>query len=195
MQALLLIDIQEGLDESEFWGGSRNNISAEDNCRKILDFFRQHNLPLFHIQHSSTNPQSPLYPGKKSQRIKSIVSPKDDEIVIVKSTNSAFVNTELEKLLKEKDIDELVVVGLTTDHCVSTTVRNGADLGYKVVLISDATATYAKTGIDGKVYPAELIHTTAIASLQGEFATISNTKHLLSELHSQIFNPDNNNHP
>ena len=182
MIALLLIDIQEGLDESEHWGGSRNNPQAEDNCRKILDLFREKNWPLYHIQHCSTNPISPLYPSKKGNAIKSIVTPAKGEPVFQKNTNSAFINTNLEKTLQDEGIDMVVVVGLTTDHCVSATVRNAADLGFKSFLISDATATYAKTGIDGKFYEAELIHQISLASLREEFATIMTTADLLSKL-------------
>ncbi len=182
MIALLLIDIQEGLDESEHWGGSRNNPQAEKNCRRILDYFRERNWPLYHIQHCSTNPGSPLFPGKKGNDIKSIVAPTKGEQVIQKNTNSAFINTNLGKTLQNERIEKLVLVGLTTDHCVSATVRNAADLGYKSFLISDATATYAKTGIDGNFYEAELIHQISLASLRDEFATILTTVDLLSKL-------------
>ena len=182
MLALLLIDIQEGLDESEFWGGSRNNPAAEENCRKILDYFRKLELALFHIQHASVNPESPLYPGKAGQAIKKIVYPNEGEWVIQKTTNSAFVNTELQSLLKTSGISALIVVGLTTDHCVSATVRSAADHGYRTTLISDATATYAKTGVDGTYYEADLIHSIELASLNGEFATIMDTGTLIETL-------------
>ena len=185
MLALLLIDIQVGLDEAEHWGGSRNNPSAEENCRKILDHFRREELPLFHIQHCSTNPESPLYPGKAGQKIKEIVFPNDGEWVIQKTTNSALVNTELLSLLESSSVTGLIVAGLTTDHCVSATVRSAADLGFKTILISDATATYAKTGVDGTVYEADLVHAIELASLKGEFAQIVDTSNLLETLKNE----------
>lgn len=181
MVALILVDIQQGLDESEYWGGSRNNPDAESNCKKILDYFRNQSLPIFHVQHCSINPESPLFPGKQGQAIKEVVAPNEGETLIEKNTNSAFVRTNLEDLLKAAKIKSVIVVGLTTDHCVSATVRSAADLGFNVVLISDATATYAKTGIDGKVYEAEQIHAVSMASLQGEFARITDTTSLLKE--------------
>lgn len=184
MLALLLIDIQKGLDEAEHWGKIRNNPEAESNCRLILDYFRYHSLSLYHIQHCSTKPESPLYPGKKGNEIKEIVAPLKNEIVIQKSTNSALIGTELQALLKRDSVTELVIVGLTTDHCVSATVRNAADLGFNVFLISDATATYAKTGPDGIHYEPDLIHATALASLNKEFANIVTTADLLHELRS-----------
>ena len=185
MLALLLIDIQNGLDQVEYWGGSRNNPMAEENCRNILDYFRQHNLPLFHIQHCSVNPESPLYPGKSGQKIKEIVFPNDGEWVIQKTTNSAFVNTELQSLLQSSDASALIVVGLTTDHCVSATVRSAADLGFKTTLISDATATYAKTGFDGTLYDEDLVHSVALASLKDEFANIVDTATCLKALEEE----------
>ena len=184
MFALLLIDIQKGLDEAEYWGELRNNPEAEANCRRILDYFRYKDLPLYHIQHCSRNPDSPLFPGKDSNAIKDIVAPLSNETIIQKNTNSAFIGTDLESLLKDSGITKLIVVGLTTDHCVSATVRTAADLGFKVTLVSDATATYAKTGIDGTVYKPELIHETAMASLKNEFAAIVDTSELLRMLKS-----------
>lgn len=184
MIALLLIDIQKGLDEAEHWGDIRNNPEAEANCRRILDFFRYRDLPLYHIQHCSKKPESPLFPGKDGNAIKDIVAPLGNETVIQKNTNSAFVGTDLETRLNDVGIAKLIVVGLTTDHCVSATVRTAADLGFSVTLVSDATATYAKTGIDGTVYEPELIHNTAMASLKNEFATIMDTSELLHKLKS-----------
>ena len=99
-----------------------------------------------------------------------------------KNTNSAFIGTDLEVLLKKQSIQHIVVVGLTTDHCVSATVRNAADLGFEVTLVADATATYAKTGLDGTLFEAELVHQINMASLKDEFATIVDTEKLLSDL-------------
>lgn len=177
-----MIDIQKGLNQSEYWGGSRNNPSAESNCRIILDYFRSKSWPLFHIQHRSTHPDSPLFPGKPGQEIKAEVAPLESETVVAKSTNSAFVGTALDELLKNRGITGLVIVGLTTDHCVSATVRSAADLGYNTTLVADATATYSKTGIDGRFYEAQLVHAISLASLQGEFARVLDTSELLMEL-------------
>src|SRR6185436_14024887 len=97
------------------------------------------------------------------------------ETIIKKNVNSAFIGTNLKEQLDNASISKLVIVGLTTDHCVSTSTRMAGNLGYDTFLVSDATATFNKKGLEGQNYPAELIHETALASLNEEFATVVTT--------------------
>ncbi|HBH50019.1 MAG TPA: cysteine hydrolase [Bacteroidales bacterium] len=177
--ALLLIDIQEGFDDLNYWGGERNNPQAEENCKILLEAFRKHHLPVFHIQHSSRNPDSPLHICSKGFKIKNIVHPLVNEPVIEKEVNSAFIGTNLHGRLEKQGITKLVIVGLTTDHCVSTTTRMAGNFGFDTLVISDATATFNKIGIDGEKYDADLIHKKALASLRGAFAEVLRTREFL----------------
>lgn len=177
--ALLLIDIQQGFYNVDYWGGHRNNPDAEANAQKLLHFWRENKLPIFHVKHCSTNPNSLLAEGNIGNEIQEIVQPLPDEPVIKKNVNSAFIGTTLKEQLDDKKINHLVIAGLTTDHCVSTTTRMAGNLGYKTFLVEDATATFDKVGPDGKKYSAEIIHETAIASLHEEFAIIIKTDEVL----------------
>ncbi|MBS1510986.1 MAG: cysteine hydrolase [Bacteroidetes bacterium] len=170
--ALLLIDIQKGFDDIPYWGGQRNNPGAEENAAILLQWWRKQQWPVFHIRHCSTNPLSPLHPSKEGNNFKDIVQPYSHEQVIRKNVNSAFIDTNLEAQLNQLQITQLVIVGLTTDHCISTTVRMAGNLGFTAYVVADATATFCKTGRKGEHYSAELIHETALASLHNEFATI-----------------------
>jgi len=181
--ALILIDIQKGFDDIAYWGGQRNNPDAENNAAELLEIWRENHLLIFHIQHCSSNPNSLLNATNAGNEFKEMVKPKIGEPVIKKNVNSAFIGTNLQQLLDEQKINKLVIVGLTTDHCVSTTTRMAGNFGFDTFVVSDATATFNKTGVDGQHYSAELIHDTALASLNGEFATVVTTAFLKSVFH------------
>lgn len=173
--ALLLIDLQKGFEDEEYWGGNRNNRNAESNCMLLLDKWRELGLPIFHIRHSSTNPNSPLHNSKMGFNFIDGFEPKNNEIEIVKSVNSAFIGTDLDEQLKSNGTSSVVIAGLTTNHCVSTTVRMAGNLGYKTILVSDATATFDRIGVNGEKFDSELIHQTTLANLNGEFAEVLTT--------------------
>ncbi len=180
--ALLLIDIQKGFEDIQYWGGERNNPNAETNMQVLLNLWRKNNLPIFHIKHCSTNPNSPLAKGNPGNDFMDFNIPDENEPIIEKDVNSAFIGTDLEKQLKTKGIDTLVIVGLTTDHCVSTTTRMAGNLGFNTFLVEDAVATFNKVGANNENYSAQLIHDTAIASLKDEFADIIDTKTLINHI-------------
>jgi nicotinamidase-related amidase len=180
--ALLLIDIQKGLDELEYYGGQRNNLNAENNAATVLNFWRKNNWPIFHVKHNSTNRNSPLFKGKPGNEIKDMVKPIGDEPIFEKSVNSAFIGTDLKERLDKKGINKLVIVGLTTEHCVSTTARMAGNLGYETFVVSDAVAAFDKVGPNGKKFPAELVHEIELANLHGEFATVLETEDLLKKM-------------
>jgi nicotinamidase-related amidase len=180
--ALLLIDIQKGFEDIAYWGGQRNNPEAESRMSELLNTWRENSLPIFHVKHCSTNPVSPLRETHPGNQFNELVAPEEGEPIIKKKVNSAFIGTDLQERLEQAGIKTLVIIGLTTDQCVSTTVRMAGNLGYKTFVVTDATATFNKKGMDGQNYPAELIHETALASLHNEFATVVTTEYLIAGL-------------
>ncbi|MBC7919801.1 MAG: cysteine hydrolase [Ferruginibacter sp.] len=187
--ALLIIDVQQGLDQLAYWGGNRNNPGAEANIGRLLDRWRALGLPVFHVRHDSVNPNSPLYPGKPGNEIKEVVKPMANESVITKSVNSAFIGTDLEQQLRSAGIRQLVMTGLVTDHCVTTTARMAGNLGFEVFVVEDGTATFDRTGPDGETHPAARVHAIHLASLHGEFARIVRTEEVLTPLNEPLFAP------
>ena len=175
--ALIIIDVQEGLDDPRL--GKRNNPDAESNIARLLAAWRRKAGPIYHVQHMSTNPNSPLRPDQPGNAIKRLVAPQGDEAVIQKRVNNAFVGTDLEERLRKESLQSVVIVGLTTNHCVSTTARMASDLGFTTFVVDDATAAHDSVGHDGTHYPAEMVHTVSLASLKDEFATILQTDQLL----------------
>ena len=179
--ALLLIDVQQGFAQEDFFGGNRNN-PAEAHCGQLLAAWRARGLPIFHVRHSSQNPHSPLHASSSGFQFCAQVQPQGDEPVITKTVNSAFIGTNLKERLDALGITTLVIAGITTNHCVSTSVRMAGNYGFAVYCAHDACACFDRTGILGEHYPAETIHLTALANLHGEFAQVASTAHILRML-------------
>ncbi len=178
--ALIVVDVQKGFDDPKW--GKRNNPQAEANIAKLLEAWRRSGRPVIHIQHCSKEPGSPFRSGSPGNAIKDIVKPTQGEPTIQKNVNSAFIGTDLESRLRKQRITKLVIVGLTTDHCVSTTARMAGNLGFETIVVSDATATFDRTGPNGKKHKAEDIHEVNLVSLHQEFATVVDTQGLVDEL-------------
>lgn len=175
---LLLIDVQQGLDDT--WFGQRNNPQAEDNIIRLLQHWRSNNWPVIHIQHASSSPQSPLHNSKPGYALKPGCEPMADEMHFVKSVNSAFIGTGLEEQLHNTGSKQLVVCGLTTEHCVSTSVRHAGNLGFAVILAADATASFDSTDHNGEYFSAEQVYDISLATLNEEFCIIRSTHDLIN---------------
>ena len=178
--ALIIIDAQQAFRDPAM--GARNNPDAETNIARLLARWRQEGWPVIHVFHSSLETYSLLRAGLPGHAFMPEAQPLPDEPCLEKLVNSAFIGTGLDDYLIDKRIANLVMAGFTTDHCVSTSVRMGANLGFNITLVSDATATYARVGEDGKEYSADIVHNVSLASLQDEFCRLRHTLELLSSL-------------
>jgi nicotinamidase-related amidase len=176
--ALVVIDVQQGFDDP-IWG-KRNNPDAEENIAKLLQVWRNSDRPVIHVQHLSVLLNSPLRPEQVGCEFKLEVKPLNHETIFHKTVNSAFIGTLLESHLRQKQIETLVIAGLTTNHCVSTSTRVAANLGFEVLLVSDGTATFNRDSYNGKHYTAEEIHESALASLHDEFATVVSVSEVIA---------------
>lgn len=176
--ALIVIDVQQAFN-NPIWG-QRNNPQAEANVARLLAGWRESGRPLFHIHHQSRSPQG-LF-REQGALVKPEATPLAGEPILHKHVNSSFIGTDLEQRLREAGIDTVVTCGITTDHCVSTTTRMAENLGFTPFIVSDATATFERTGPDGRHYSADEMHATALASLHKEFATVVATDEVLASL-------------
>ncbi len=180
--ALLVVDVQQGLADPG--GDTRNNPQAESNIARLLAAWRNSARPIRHVVHDSVEPNSSLRPGLPGNAIQAAAAPEPSERVYRKNVNSAFIGTTLEKDLRQEGIDTLVIVGLTTNHCVSTTVRMAGNLGFTTYVVSDATAAFSRKALDGSMRPAEAVHAAALSDLHEEFATVLDAAEVLKRASS-----------
>jgi nicotinamidase-related amidase len=179
---LLIVDFQHGFNDLGYWG-ERNNPDAEVNAARVLASFRAHRRPIIHVRHDSTSPTSPLRRGHPGNAFLPFAEPQEGECVIGKNVNSGFIGTDLEARLRALDAGPLVIMGISTDHCVSTTTRMAANLGFPVLLVGDACFAFVRHTGDGEAITAENVHRTELAILNGEFAQVvqaSDIDHLLN---------------
>lgn len=180
--ALLVIDVQQGIDEAAHWGGNRNNPEAENNIVTLLDAWRKKRLHTVIVGHISTSIGSPFYKGKPGTELKDCLRLMPGEEVIYKNKTNAFLGTTLNDRLQKNGITELVITGFVTNNSVEATARVAAELGYKITVVSDATACFDSIGVDGKTYSSELIHQISLSNLHHEYAEIKTTQQVLVEL-------------
>jgi nicotinamidase-related amidase len=178
--ALVLVDVQRGFADS-YWG-DRNNPGAEGQMALLLSAWRDLGWPVLHVKHNSRNPASPLHPSRDGNSLQEWVSPRAGERIIEKDVNSAFIGTGLEGELRRLGVTRVVLAGLTTPHCISTTARMAGNLGFDTYVVSDATAAFEWRSHLGTRLEPEEVHFHALAVLHGEFATVVTTSAIIGKL-------------
>jgi len=187
--ALLMVDVQKGVDVLDYWGGPtgrRNNPEAEPNQERLLKAWRDKGLPVIYTAHDSREVASPLKLTEPTGEFKEGLEPTGDEVVVAKDVNSGFIGTNLELELRRVGANRVVVVGFFTNMCVATTVRMAGNMGFDTYLVRDACACSNRVGPDGTDYDPEVVHDTTIASLHGEFCTSMNTDEALELLAGDV---------
>lgn len=170
-EALLLIDIQNDY----FPGGKMELVRMEEAAKKageLLKAFRTAGNPVFFIKHMSTRSDAIFFvPGTQGTDIHSSVSPLPDETIIEKHFPNSFLQTELLSVLKKSEVTDLIICGAMSHMCIDTTVRAAKELGFKCTLIADACAT-RNLKFGEEILPAQTVHASFMAALDGMFATI-----------------------
>jgi nicotinamidase-related amidase len=174
---LILIDFQ-----NEYLAGPiavQNANTAIASAARLLATARQNATPVIHV--AQKGGAGGLFDRAAARgQIVSDLSPLAEETVVEKGLPNAFAGTDLQALLTANGRKDLILVGLMTHMCVSSTARAALDLGYRVTI--DATGCASRGLPDGRggMIPAETIHEVALVELSDRFAIVSrNTDELL----------------
>ncbi|MFE0522077.1 cysteine hydrolase family protein [Streptomyces sp. NPDC058954] len=183
--ALVVVDVQKGFEEADFWG-PRNNPEADDNIAALIDVWQSTGRPVVFVRHDSSKPESPLRPGYEGNELKEYVERRrgkgaGPELFLTKTVNSAFLGTpDLGAWLREAGIAQFVLAGIQTNMCVETTARMGGNLGYEVVVAYDATYTFDLEGPFGwRMSADEVARASAVSLHGGGFARVLTTQELV----------------
>ncbi len=176
---LLPIDMQKAFDGPSW--PRRWNRDVDANGLLLLETWRAAGRPVIHVRHDSVEPRSTLGPDRPGNAFREGFGPKGEEPLVPKSVNSAFIGTDLDLRLRRLGVDTIVAFGISTDMCVSTTVRMGANLGYRMILVEDACDCFDLPDGAGGTIPARAVHQAHVATLGFEFAKVVTTRELVQE--------------
>lgn len=176
--ALLIIDMQQGMQAPHL--GRRNNPEAERNIAALLAHWREAARPVIHVRHISRSLGSVFYPGQPGCEFQPALAPLPSEAVFEKNVPCAFTGTQLERWLRVRGIDDLVVVGVVTNNSVEATARTAGNLGFAVTVVADATYTYDQQDLSGRIWPAEDVHALSLSNLALDYAAIATTATLMA---------------
>lgn len=177
--ALIVIDFQ-----LEYFNGGRLPIpdghAAMSKARQLVGFADVHRMPVFHVQHIGPA-GGPLF-AQDGERVAfhPQIQPAPHHQVVQKTTASSFASTDLHAQLRERKIRTLIICGLMTHMCVSTTSRDAKPLGYQVLVPGDACATRDIDAWDGGTIGHAELHRAALTELSDSFAEVLTTERILS---------------
>lgn len=197
--ALMIIDMQY-VDAHRDFGigatGKANGLAAEmeyyfsrletstiPNIHRILEACRAAGIPVVHVRVMNKAGNSAdtswrykcmgilVPPGHKDADFVPPLVPLPGEIVLDKTTSSVFLSTNADFLLRNMGVDTLIMTGVVTNNCVESSTRSAGDLGFRVLLVEDATAAWTQEG-----------HDASIRHLDRNFAIVKSTEQILREI-------------
>jgi len=179
--ALLVIDAQDSFKLGERWA-RRNNKEFEKNVARLVDLYREHDLPIVYFLHTDDDPG--FERGGPHCKLMDFLSPKSAEPVLHKDTRNVFTSTGLPALLMEKGVRRVVITGIQMEQCCETSARVAADLGYAVDFVTEATMTFPIPNHDkpGEELGVDAIRERTEYALRRRFATINTVDGIAKEL-------------
>ncbi|PRC94822.1 cysteine hydrolase family protein [Solimicrobium silvestre] len=174
---LIIVDMQKGMQS--YKPDHRNNPQAESNIAKLLAAWRQTGGLVIHVRHMSRTVGSVFWPGQIGAEFQDELQPLNGEHVVEKNVPDAFINSGLERWLRVRNINDVVIVGVSTNNSVEATARSAGNLGFKAIVVADGTYAYDQVDYAGTLRDADVVHAMALSNLDGEYAMIMTTNELL----------------
>ena len=176
--ALILVDIQ-----NDYFTGGRWPVALMDsvaaNAARLLENARSNGHRVIHIRHEARSDTAPFFrKGTVGAETHASVAPIGDEPVVIKHNASSFRDTDLQDRLD--GITDLVICGAMSQMCIDAHARAGADLGYGVTVISDASGA-KEQDFDGQHVTAAQEQAAIMAPLAMSYGRVLTTDAYVSE--------------
>jgi len=184
LPCLIIIDMQKGMANTP--ADSRNNHQAEENIARLLQAWRAAQAHIVHVRHISRSADSPFAPGQSGVEFQDALRPLPHEHVVEKNVPDAFIHTAFERWLRVRQLERIVLVGVSTNISVECSARTAGNLGFATVVVSDASFAFAMTDYASRSRSADEVHAMALANLGAEYATIMETRMVLDALVGEI---------
>ncbi|MGB6008130.1 isochorismatase family protein [Castellaniella sp.] len=177
MQALLIIDMQKEMQHRIDSGRDHVDPQAPARIAALAAAFRAQGRPIIHVRHRDEDPASPFHPLAPGYPAMPCAQDRDGEPVFLKRTSSAFASTDLQAHLHARGITDLVVTGAVAGFCVNSTVRAGADLGFRMTVVRDAVLGF---DLPSDRLSARTVFDVTMALLAADFVEIVDAASILS---------------
>jgi nicotinamidase-related amidase len=177
---------EEGTLESMAYYFDRVERLVVPNIKRLAAACRQAGVPVIYVRISCQSPtgedaswrykqmgvfDSLAPPGSIEREILAELAPEPGDIVVDKTTSSAFISTNLHLMLQNMGVTSLVITGVATNGCVESTTRGAGDLGYRSYLVDDATAAFSPQ-----------LHEESLRDMDRNFALVRAADEVLDEL-------------
>ena len=144
--ALVVVDVQLAFEDAGYWG-RRNNPACEANIARLIGAWREAGEPVVFVRHDSDEPVSPLRPDQPGNAFRPEVvgraGPARDQAGQLGLPRRARISRTG---CASSDLGRIAICGITTNHCCETTARVGANVGFDVLFVLDATHTFDRRG-------------------------------------------------
>jgi nicotinamidase-related amidase len=134
---LLVVDVQTALIEEHPY----NESKVIANIKDLIETARLSQTEVIYVRHSDGVGEE-LEPNTRGWQIYHEIAPEQGERIFDKHYNSAFLKTGLKEYLDEKQIKNIILVGMQTEYCIDTTCKVAFEYGYKIIIVKETNTTF-----------------------------------------------------
>jgi ureidoacrylate peracid hydrolase len=194
--AVIVVDMQKVFCEPNGALFVQHTKNIVGNIKRLTTTARKANMPVIYLRHivrgdgSDTGRMKDMYPnvdeilkrGTDGVEIIEPLTPEPQDIIVDKLFYSGFHDTDLDTILRAKDINTIIICGTVTNVCCETTVRDAAHREYKVIFLSDANAAMDYPDMGWGEISAEEIQKVCLTVIAYEFGQVSTTDEIIGEI-------------